>query len=130
MLNYVVLQGRLTADPELRTTQSGTPVTNFTVAVERDRAEADGTRLTDFFNIVAWRQTAEFICKYFTKGRPIIVSGRLEVRSYTDRDNNKRSAVEVQCREVQFAGPAPGETGALRAADFQPVEGADDDVPF
>lgn len=130
MLNVVILQGRLTADPELRTTQSGTPVTNFSIAVERDRAEADGTRLTDFFNIVAWRQTAEFVCKYFSKGRPIIVRGQLQVRSYTDRDNNPRRAIEVLASEVQFAGPAPGETGALRTADFKDLDGADSELPF
>ncbi len=90
MLNKIILMGRLTRDPELRRTQSGTAVASFTLAVERDFKTQDGQRETDFIDIVAWRSTAEFVSKYFTKGRMAVVDGRLQVRDWTDRDGNKR----------------------------------------
>ena len=90
MLNHITLMGRLTRDPELRYTQSGTPVASFSLAVERDFGSRDGgERQTDFIDIVAWRQTGEFVSKYFSKGRMAIVSGRLQMRDWTDKDGNK-----------------------------------------
>lgn len=107
MLNRVVLMGRLVRDPELRRTQSGIAVTSFGLAVERNYKSADGNRQTDFFDIVAWRNTAEFVCRYFTKGRMAAIDGRLEKREYTDRDGNRRTTVEVIADNVHFAGDAP-----------------------
>ena len=103
MLNQIVLMGRLVRDPEMRYTQSQTPVCSFRIAVDRDFAGRDGgERQTDFIDIVAWRQSAEFVTKYFTKGSMIIVSGRLQMRDWTDRDGNKRTSAEVQAERVWF----------------------------
>ena len=102
MLNKIILMGRLTHDPELRRTQNGTAVTGFSLAVERDFKDEDGKRATDFIDIVAWRNTAEFVSKYFTKGRMAVVEGRLQIRDYTDRDGNKRTAAEVVADNVYF----------------------------
>ena len=89
MLNHITIMGRLTRDPELRYTQSQTPDASFTVAVDRDFASRDGgERQTDFIDVVAWRQTAEFVSKYFNKGSMVVVSGRLQIRDWTDRDGN------------------------------------------
>ena len=103
MLNHIIIMGRLTRDPELRHTQSGTPVAALTLAVDRDFKDKDtGERATDFIDVVAWRQTAEFVSRYFTKGRMAVVEGRLQLRSYTDRDGIKRRAAEVVADHVYF----------------------------
>ena len=103
MLNHIVLMGRLTRDPELRYTQSQIPVASFSLAVDRDFGGRDGgERQTDFIDIVAWRSTAEFVSKYFTKGSMAVVSGRLQIRDWTDKDGNKRRSAEVVADNVYF----------------------------
>ena len=103
MLNHITIMGRLTRDPELRRTGSGVAVASFTVAVDRDFGGRDGgERETDFIDCVAWRQTGEFVSKYFTKGRMIVVSGRLQIRSWTDKDGNKRRTAEVVADNCYF----------------------------
>lgn len=103
MLNKIFLQGRLVADPELRHTQQGTPVASFRLAVDRDFKSKDPSASnTDFINIVAWRNTGEFVSRYFTKGRMALVEGRLQMREYTDRDGNRRVAAEVVANNVYF----------------------------
>lgn len=116
MLNRIILMGRLTRDPELRRTQSGTAVTSFSLACDRDFKSQSGEKETDFIDIVAWRGTAEFVSKYFTKGRMAVVEGRLQIRDWTDRDGNKRRSAEVVADNVYFGdskrdGPA-GDYGA------------------
>ncbi len=114
MLNHIVLMGRLTRDPELRKTQSGVSVASFSLAVDRDFQNRDsGEKQTDFIDIVAWRNTAEFVSKYFTKGRMAVVSGRLQIRDWTDREGGKRRSAEVVADNVYFGdskrdGAAPG----------------------
>ena len=103
MLNHITIMGRLTRDPELRRTGSGVAVASFTLAVDRDFGGRDGgERETDFIDCVAWRQTGEFVSKYFTKGRMAVVSGRLQIRSWTDKDGNKRRTAEVVADNVYF----------------------------
>ena len=103
MLNRIILMGRLTRDPELRHTGSGTAVASFSLAVERDfRDKTSGQKTTDFIDIVAWRQTGEFVSKYFTKGRMAVVEGRLQMRDWQDRDGNKRRSAEVVADNVYF----------------------------
>ncbi len=103
MLNHIVIMGRLTRDPELRRTGSGVAVASFTVAVDRDFGNREsGEKETDFIDCVAWRQTGEFISKYFTKGSMIVVSGRLQIRSWNDKDGNKRRTAEVVADNVYF----------------------------
>ena len=103
MLNHIVIMGRLTRDPELRTTQSGVSVTSFTVAVDRDFGGRDGgERQTDFVDCVAWRQTGEFVSKYFHKGSMIVVSGRLQSRKWQDREGNNRTSWEINADNVYF----------------------------
>ena len=103
MLNHIVIMGRLTRDPELRRTGSGIAVASFTVAVDRDFGGRDGgEKETDFIDCVAWRQTGEFVSKYFTKGRMIVVSGRLQIRGWTDKDGNKRRTAEVVADNCYF----------------------------
>ena len=103
MLNHIVIMGRLTRDPELRRTGSGVAVTSFSLAVDRDFAPKDGgERETDFIDCVAWRQTGEFVSKYFTKGRMAVVSGRLQIRNWNDKDGNKRRSAEVVADNVYF----------------------------
>ena len=103
MLNHITIMGRLTRDPELRRTGSGIAVASFTVAVDRDFGGRDGgEKETDFIDCVAWRQTGEFVSKYFTKGRMIVVSGRLQIRSWNDKDGNKRRTAEVVADNVYF----------------------------
>ena len=103
MLNHITIMGRLTRDPELRRTGSGIAVASFTVAVDRDFGGRDGgERETDFIDCVAWRQTGEFVSKYFTKGSMIVVSGRLQIRGWTDKDGNKRRTAEVVADNVYF----------------------------
>lgn len=107
MLNKIVLMGRLTRDPELRRTQSGTAVTSFTLAVDRDFKGQNGEKETDFIDIVTWRGTAEFVCNYFTKGRMAVAEGRLQIRDWTDKDGKKHKAVEVLADHVYFGESKP-----------------------
>lgn len=103
MLNHIVLMGRLTRDPELRRTGSGIAVASFTLAVDRDFGSREtGEKETDFIDIVAWRNTAEFVSKYFTKGRMAVVSGRLQIRNWNDKDGNKRRSAEIVADNVYF----------------------------
>ena len=102
MLNHIVLMGRLTADPELKRTPNNVAVTTFTLAVERDFKTQDGSKETDFFNIVAWRNLAEFVSKYFSKGRMAAVEGRLQTRKYQDKDGNSRTVTEILADNVYF----------------------------
>lgn len=102
MLNRTIIMGRLTRDPELRRTQSGTAVASFSLAVERDFKDKDGSRQTDWLDCVAWKGTAEFISRYFSKGRMAVVDGRLQTRSYEDKNGSKRKAVEVVADSVYF----------------------------
>ena len=102
MLNKIIIMGRLTRDPELRRTGSGTAVTSFSLAVDRDFKSQSGEKETDFIDVVAWRSTAEFVSKYFTKGRMAVVEGRLQLRDWTDRDGNKRRTAEVIADNVYF----------------------------
>ena len=111
MLNKIILMGRLTRDPELRKTQSGTAVASFTLAVDRDYKPQDGDRETDFIDIVAWRGTGEFVSKSFTKGRMAVVEGRLQVRDWTDKDGNKRRSTEVVADNVYFGDSKRPESG-------------------
>lgn len=104
MLNHITIAGRLTADPELRRTQSGVAVTTFSLAVERDFKAQNGDRETDFFPVVAWRSTAEFAAKYFTKGKMAIVSGRLQTRTYMDKEGAQRKVTEIIADSVYFGG--------------------------
>ncbi len=103
MLNNIVIMGRLTRDPELRRTGSGVAATSFTLAVERDLKPKEGERETDFIDCVAWRQAGEFVSKYFSKGRMAVVSGRLQIRNWTDKEGNKRRSAEVVADNVYFA---------------------------
>lgn len=104
-MNQIILMGRLTRDPELRHTQTGTAVASFTLAVDRGYASRDGgERQTDFIDIVTWRQTAEFVTKYFVKGQLAAVSGRLQIRDWTDKEGNKRRNAEVVADNVYFTG--------------------------
>ena len=102
MLNKIFIMGRLTRDPELRRTQSGTAVTSFTLAVDRDFKSQSGEKETDFIDVVAWRSTAEFAAKYFTKGRMAIVEGRLQIRPWTDKEGNSRRSAEVVADNIYF----------------------------
>lgn len=102
MLNKWIGMGRLARDPDLRHTQSGTPVVSFTIAVDRDFKAQDGDRETDWIDIVAWRSTAEFVSKYFTKGSSIVVEGRLQIREYTNKEGQKRKATEIVADNVYF----------------------------
>lgn len=103
MLNKIFIIGRLTRDPELRHTQTGTPVASFSLAVDRDfKDNQTGERATDFIDVVAWRQTAEFVSRYFSKGRMAVVEGRLQIRDWTDKDGNKRRSAEVVADNVYF----------------------------
>ena len=112
MLNHIVVMGRLVRDPELRRTGSGIAVASFSVAVDRDFGKNEnGERETDFIDCVAWRQTGEFVSKYFTKGRMAVVSGRLQIRSWTDKDGNKRRTAEIVADNVYFGDSKPGGEG-------------------
>ena len=149
-MNQVVLMGRLTRDPELRHTQSGTAVASFTLAVDRGYASRDGgDRQTDFIDCVAWRNTAEFVSKYFVKGQMAAVTGRLQIRDWTDRDGNKRRSAEVVVDNVYFTeskksreaagynAPGPknddfgsGYTTPVTGSDFEELDESDGDLPF
>lgn len=144
MLNHIVIMGRLTRDPELRRTGSGVAVSSFTVAVDRDFSGKDGEeKETDFLDCVAWRQTGEFVSKFFRKGSMIIVSGRLQVRSWTDKDGNKRRTAEIVADNCYFGDskksegtPSGGYTGFVKnehvpqAQDFAEIEDDDAQLPF
>ena len=158
MLNHITIMGRLVRDPELRRTGSGIAVASFTVAVDRDFGSRDGgERETDFIDCVAWRQTGEFVSKYFTKGRMIVVSGRLQIRSWNDKDGNKRRTAEVVADNCYFgdsrrdgestgsfggntyggnaySAPAPSFGGysapAASASDFAMLDDDDAQLPF
>ena len=103
MLNHITIMGRLTRDPELRRTASGVAVASFTLAVDDDFKDKDGNKKTNFIDCVAWRQAGEFVSKYFTKGRMAVVSGKLDIRDWTDKDGNKRRTAEVVADNVYFA---------------------------
>ena len=153
MLNRVTLMGRLTRDPELRRTQSGTAVTSFSLAVDRDfKSRESGEKATDFIDVVAWRQTAEFVCQYFTKGRMAVVEGRLQIRDWKDKDGNNRRSAEVVADNVYFGdskregnggydapaysapaynAPAGGYTAPVGGpSDFSEIDDEDGDLPF
>ena len=136
MLNKVFLQGRLVADPELRHTQQGTPVASFRLAVDRGYKSKDpNAQNADFVNVVSWRNTAEFVCKYFTKGRMMLVEGRLQMRDYTDKDGNRRVAAEIVTDNVYFCDSRTDETGAdsgvlQESAGFSELADDDGDLPF
>ena len=117
MLNHITIMGRLTRDPELRRTGSGTAVASFTLAVDRDFAPKDGgEKETDFIECTAWRHTAEFVSKYFTKGRMAVVSGRLQMRKWTDKDGNKRTSAEVVADNVYFGDSKKDDGGSYGGA--------------
>jgi len=116
MLNCAVIMGRLVADPELRTTGSGISVTSFTVAVDRRFARQGEERQTDFIDVIAWRQNAEFICKYFRKGSMIAIQGYIQTRTYEDKNGNKRKAVEIVVDNANFCG-SKSETGTAQRND-------------
>ena len=118
MLNHITIMGRLTRDPELRRTGSGIAVTSFTLAVDRDFGKNEnGERETDFIDCVAWRQTGEFVSKYFTKGRMAVVSGRLQIRSWNDKDSNKRRTAEVVADNVYFGDSKRDDQGGSYAGN-------------
>ena len=153
MLNKIFIMGRLTRDPELRRTQTGTPVASFSLAVDRDfKDKSTGERATDFIDVVAWRQTGEFVSRFFTKGRMAVVEGRLQIRDWTDKDGNKRRTAEVVADNIYFGdskrdgngggyndGPsysapvysAPvGGYAAPVGGDFAEIDDEDGDLPF
>lgn len=119
MLNVVALMGRLVADPELKTTQSGNSVCTFRVAVDRGYTAKDEERKADFFTITAWRKTAEFICKYFQKGSLIAIEGSLQTRQYQDKSGSNRTATEVLAAEVGFCGPKAADKPATASYEKQ-----------
>ena len=146
MLNHITIMGRLTRDPELRRTGTGVAVASFTVAVDRDFGGRDGgEKETDFIDCVAWRQTGEFVSKYFTKGRMIVVSGRLQIRNWTDKEGNKRRTAEVVADNCYFGdSKRDGDSGsacgapafggysapAAPASDFAMLSDDDAQLPF
>ena len=119
MLNVVAIMGRLVADPELRTTANGTNVCSFRIACDRSYAKQGEQRQADFIDIVAWRQQAEFVCKYFQKGSLIAIEGSLQTRQYQDKNGNNRTAVEVQANNINFAGPKAANSTSARGFDEQ-----------
>lgn len=126
MLNHITIMGRLTSDPELRRTQSGTAVASFTVACDRDFGEK---KETDFIPCTAWRQTGEFVSKHFSKGRMIVVSGRLQIRKFTDKEGKNRSVAEVVAENVYF-GDSKKDSGTAHASNFEAMEDDDAQLPF
>ena len=104
MLNVIAIMGRLSRNPELRQTTTGKNVASFTIACSRGRTDANGKDLVDWIPVVAWEHTAEFVCKYFEKGSPIAIDGRLQARTYKDRDGNNRTAIEIVANNANFAG--------------------------
>ena len=152
MLNRIILMGRLTRDPELRRTSSGTAVTSFSLAVDRDFKSQSGEKETDFIDIVAWRNTAEFVSKYFTTGRMAVVEGRLQIRDWTDKEGGKRVAIEIVADNIYFgdskrdsagsdSGGAPASYSSAPAggrgaaplgggSDFAEIGEEDGELPF
>ena len=157
MLNKIILMGRLTRDPELRRTESGTAVCSFSIAVDRDFKSKNGEKETDFIDIVSWRATAEFVSKYFTKGRMAVVEGRLQIRDWTDKDGGKRRSAEVVADNVYFgdsrrdsdgssggnyannsyggnnggySAPAGGYAAPVGGSGFSEIDEEDGDLPF
>ena len=130
MLNRVCLMGRLTRDPELRQTQNGVSVTTFTLAVDRNYQADKNNRQADFINIVAWRHTAEFAEKYFTKGQLAAVEGSIQTRSYQDKDGNSRTAFEVVADQVYFAEKKNTNAAQPDNSSFEEFDDADGDLPF
>jgi len=145
MLNKIFIMGRLTKDPELKRTQTGTPVVAFSLAVDRDfKDKSTGERATDFISCVAWRQSAEFISRYFTKGRMAVVEGRLQTRDWTDKDGNKRRSTEVIVDSIYFGdskqetentsggyGDGLGAYSTYGATDqFRELSDEDGELPF
>lgn len=141
MLNHITIMGRLTRDPELRRTQSGVAVASFTLAVDRDFKSQSGEKETDFIDCVAWKTTAEFVSKYFAKGRMAVVEGRLQLRDWTDKDGGKRRSAEVVAGSVYFGDAKPEGGGEARrkpagrpvdvypGGDFAELE-EDGELPF
>ena len=131
MLNHIVIMGRLTRDPEFRQTGSGVSVANFSGAVDRDFSKGE-EKETDFIDCVAWRHTGEFVSKYFTRGSLIVVSGRLQVRSYTDKDGNNRRAAEIVADNCYFGGSknAGAATPPSPAGDYAEITEPDGELPF
>lgn len=130
-MNNVSLIGRLTADPELKHTQSGIANVRFNIAVDRNFVKQGEERQTDFITIVAWRQTAEFICKYFTKGQRIALTGRIQTGSYTDKDGNKRYTFDVVADNVEFCEPKKADVKPdINPGDDYTSLPDDDDLPF
>lgn len=143
-LNRIVVMGRLGANPELRSTSSGTSVTSFSLAVDRDRKEQNGERKTDWLDVTAWRQQAEFVCKYATKGRTLVVEGRLQVREWKDSAGNNRRNAEIVAENIYFGdskrdeGDAPnnsapaygGGYGATAGGGFAEIADEDETLPF
>ena len=144
MLNSISLMGRLTRDPELRRTQTGTAVTSFTLAVDRDfKDKTTGEKATDFIDVTAWRSTAEFVSKYFSKGRMAVVSGRLQMREWTDKEGNKRRSAEVLADSVYFGDSKKDDSGsygggydapalpeAQSSGGFTEIDEPDSELPF
>ena len=142
MLNHIAIMGRLTRDPELRRTNSGIAVASFTLAVDRDFTDKNsGEKETDFIDCTAWRNTAEFVSKYFTKGRMAVVSGRLQISNYTDKEGNKRRTAEVVADNVYFGDSKKEETNGNNyggnyggynapAQDYAQIEDDDGQLPF
>lgn len=140
MLNKIFIMGRMTRDPELRTTNSGTSVASFSLAVDRNYKGADGEKETDFIDCVAWRQTGEFAAKYFAKGRMAVVEGRLQIRPWTDKEGNNRRSAEVIVDNMYFGdSKRDGDTGGARPAsgpvnvsanDWQEADEDEGDLPF
>lgn len=131
MLNHIIIMGRLTRDPELRTTNNGTAVTSFNVAVDRDFKSKSGERETDFIDVVAWRGTAEFVSKYFSKGRMAVVEGRLQICDWTDKDGGKRRSAEIIASSVYF-GDSKRDGAADNGKPGEMTEITEDDgyLPF
>ena len=131
MLNKIVIQGRMCSDPELRHTQSGTAVASFTLAVDRDfKDKQTGEKATDFIDIVAWRNTAEFVSRYFTKGRMAVVVGSLQLRDWTDKEGNKRRTAEVVAENVYFGDSKRTDTTSPVGGESAYQEEDSGDLPF
>lgn len=140
MLNHITIMGRLTKDPEMRRTGSGVAVTSFTIACDRDFNGQDGQKETDFIEVTAWRNTAEFVSKYFNKGRMAVVSGRLQIRKWTDKNGNERKTAEVVADNVYFGDSKKEESSGSKVQNYEPystplqdfavVDGDDSMLPF
>ena len=138
MLNVVSIMGRLVADPQLRQTTAGKNVASFRIACDRGRKDANGQNQADFLDVVAWEKTADFICRYFSKGDLIAVSGRVQSRQYQDKNGNNRQAVEIVAREASFCGEKKNQSYANESRlditpgneRFEPIADDEGDLPF